>query len=263
MNEIPQRAFESALAAQARSVEVGVPPIDAVLAGARRRADRRRAVAIGCAVALVGVAGGLGFALGRSSGSREMPPGHPTNTASGQRSAGPPPSGAGIRHVPETTAYDGLAPGQRPMGEAPVVASGTEGGLPWQITFTVKPDGTFARLAMWKATGSKIMDETEGDPSGGAPVAAPLIFTGSSLGPLVFVVPMDTDKVVWTGRDGFRQETPTLPAHSYGPLGELRMAVFPSSLMRPQPGDEFTGYDASGKQLTTYIRVTPMMLGQE
>ena len=256
--EVPQRAFEAALALRAEALDIGAAPVDAVLTGARRRAARRRtALAMTAVAVLAGTASGLGVLL-TGSGSGKVGPGRQSGIP---ETSSPASAAAAIRHVPATVSqYDGLAPGQQAQSSDPVTASGVEDGLPWEISVHFAPDQKTLEAKFWKA-GVLVKSETIGPPTPDTPLTAPMTFPGSGLSSLFFLVPKDTAYVVWTGQDGFRKVVQTLPAHRYGSAGELRLAVFPGGLMTPQVGDEFTGYDASrGKQMV-YLRVTPMLLG--
>jgi hypothetical protein len=244
MNSTPHHEFAAGLAAHAAALDAGPAPVERVLAGARRRAVRRRAAtAVVGVVVLVGAAGGLGIAFGGShgAGTHKVPPGQRSNPVS-------------PRHEPVVTQQDGLAPGQKAWGSDPVVASGTEDGVPWQVTVKVKPDASLIAVGLW-LNGVRADFSTEGADSRTPPLKPPMGFEGADGTDWIFLVPDDAAVVAWTGTDGFRHDTPTLPARSYGPLGDMRLAVFPSSRMNAQPGDEFVGYDAAGRQLQIYWSV--------
>lgn len=259
--EVPQRAFEAALALRAETLPIAPAPTEAVLTGAHRRAARRRtALAMTAVAALAGTASGLGVLLtGSGAGAGKMEPGRQSSITETSASAS---AAAAIRHVPATVSqHDGLAPGQQAQSSDPVTASGVEDGLPWEISVHFAPDQKTLEAKFWKA-GILVKSETISPPTPDTPLRAPMMFAGSSLSSLFFLVPKDTAYVVWTGQDRFRKVVETLPAHPYGSAGELRLAVFPGGLMTPQVGDEFTAYDASRGGQMVLLRVTPIMLGQ-
>ncbi|GAA1963961.1 hypothetical protein [Catenulispora subtropica] len=270
MNEIPQRAFQAELAARARSLDVGAPPIDAVLAGARRRAGRRRAVAAVVGVVVIaGTASALGIAFAGSSGVRQLPPGQRSSTPALAHTSQAAPNSApvtvpGPRYVPHVTVQAGLAPGQTAPDNHPVVASGTTDGKPWQASVYTGPDLTGEKgkscdlLALWMA-GQRLILSSDCVAGATDPLATgqSTVMIGNSQAEQVwmFVVPHGTAKVAWEGTDGFRQEMAVLPLPAPFTQG---VVVFPNSgAFHPSEGDKFVGYDATGKRLDTYLELRP------
>ena len=251
MNDIRQSELEAVLAVRARGLDVGPAPVEATLAGARRRVTRRRAVtAVVGVIMIAGAAGGLGMAFrgSHSAGIQQVPP--------GQRSSPPDlsnPSASGSpRHIPAFTQED---------GQGDVAASGTEDGVPWQVLITdrVGSDGGRTIGMVLKKGGALAESTTNGvGPVGAGGLTEAMTLTAQGLdSEWVFLVPSNITDVAWTGTDGFRHDQATLPARSYGPLGDLRLAVFPSSRMNARLGDEFVGYDANGRQVAVLGAVLP------
>lgn len=285
MSGIPQSEFEAILAARGRGLAVGLPPVEATLAGARRRVARRRAVTavVGVAV-VVGAVGGLGLVVKGSAGTAPLPPGLRSSPVAPESSSAtsatpsrPSPSStvlttvAGPRQVPSVTLDAGPGSGPAAPDGREVMAAGTSNGQPWLVTELYKADpaghdpegGTFTgsgpclELTLWfrgwkAADGFTCMN---GAISRGA---MPQNVSDAGGQDWLFLIPEGVVKVAWIGTDGFRQEMPVLPARSYGAMGRLGLAVFPNQgTTQIKEGDRFVGYDAAGNEVGEYMRIQP------
>lgn len=227
MNNTSFEEFTAELAAHAGSVDAGTAPVDRVLVGARRRSSRRRAaLAVGGTVVLGAAGLGIAFSGSHGSGTRQLPPAQHSSNPSGPLSG---------RHIPVFV--------QR-AGRGDVAADGTEDGVSWQVVITDKAgsDGGHTLTMVLRKGGAVALTTTTGTVPG-ASTGSMALAEGSAW---VFLVPSNVTDVAWTGSDGFRYDQATLPPRPYGSLGELRLAVFPSTEMNVRAGDEFVGYDAAG-----------------
>lgn len=252
MNDITQSALEGVLTARAESLTVGSAPVDAVLAGARRRGARRRATVAAAGVLAVAGVGAEVAGLG----------------GSGSVSAG-----AGVRRwVPVVTQQVGLAAGQRPMSGEQVIASGTVDGAPWQAVMTEKTDPaatdpmfaaallnqkvvgaakmTCVHVALWVAgalSGDGAGCGQEASPTVGEILPGFYVEGTKTQATFMAMVSGDVTKVVWSGKDGFRQEVVPLAT----PFPGVRLAVFPDRVQM-LPGDDFAEYNSAGAVVSRF-----------
>lgn len=198
------------------------------------------------AAVIAGGASGLGIALGgpHRSGTQQVPPGQ-NSSLSLERSR--PSRHVQPRHVPAFT---------QQAGQGDVVASGTDNGMPWQVTMTTDAKSGGAALVRLTLTnaGSYVDDVGFRDD----PSSVGAMETQKTVLPTYewfSLVPPDVTDVGWIGADGFRHDQPTLPARPYGSVGEWRLVVFPSRAMNMQVGDRFVGFDSGGRQVVVVAEV--------
>lgn len=262
MNDIGQRDLEAVLTARAESLEPGTAPVDAVLAGARRRGTRRRiATATAGVLAVTGVAvevSTIGGSGGPTAVSVGMSPKPPVPTHRSMASPGP---GTSNRQAPTVTQQAVAVSDPQAFRKPVVFATGTVDGKPWKMIGTEGSGGPFydpkGELSMehgysWLAQlwiGDTLTVQCGGVSKGHDDAGGHFCSSGTNQVTSAFgFVDAHAVSAVWTGPDGLRYSAVPLATAFSG----LKLVVFPLQVAG-NPHDAVVVDPAEGGLQTFYV----------